>query len=116
MRDLRDEEVTFHWTARRRRKTDTGSYIRRKITCSSEGSAWSADPKHAQVTAEAYGRKPAQRAISPASKHVGKGCAEPLDELTKKQARIFKPAAPTGLYLAADHPTSCSPCRGRCGA
>ena len=62
-------------------ETDTGKYLKRLISWSTEGCTWDSDVKYAKNTAEAYDKATAARPISPASRFVEKGVPEAVDAL-----------------------------------
>ncbi|CAK0835766.1 unnamed protein product, partial [Prorocentrum cordatum] len=82
----------------------SGHFLKRTVRWTEKGFHWESDAKHARTAVEACGKLPAAREISPASKSMGKEVPTALDKLRHAEGKLFQPAAPTALYLAADRP------------
>ena len=82
----------------------SGSFLKRTITWSVEGFSWRHDPAHVETIVKAClgDRRPAERNISPGSKHVGKAAKDAADPLEHAQMKEFQRLAATALYLAGD--------------
>eukprot|EP00959_Pyramimonas_sp_CCMP1952_P105543 2206627-Pyramimonas_sp.AAC.1 len=81
-----------------------GNFLKRTVGWTEKGFHWEGDAKRARTVVEAYGKLPAARGISSASKSIGKEVPTALDKLGYAEKKLFQSAALAALYLAAGRP------------